>query len=116
MIFCSRKLNNKINKLNEPALRIAYIDYVSTFEELLVKDGSVTIHQHNLKVLALAMYKISEGKSPKFINALVEEVHTKYHTRSPYGVELGEGGNVKYFNKNLNYCLQKSNTSSFGLE
>ena len=115
-MFCSRKLNNKINRLHERALRIAYEDYVSSFEELLVKDGSVTIHQRNLKVLAVEMYKISHGKSPKFMNNLVEEVDTKYHTRSSYGVELDEGGNVKFLNKELYYRPQKSNTSSFGLK
>ena len=51
-MFCSRKLNNKINRLHKRSLRIAYEDYVSSFEELLIKDGSVTIQQSNLKVLA----------------------------------------------------------------
>ena len=115
-MFCSRKLNNKINRLHERALRIAYADYVSSFEELLAKDDSVTIHQRNLKVLAVEMYKISQGISPKFMNDLVEEFDTKYHTRSRYGVELDEGGNVKCLNKKLYYRPQKSNTSSFGLE
>ena len=50
------------------------------------------------------------------MNDLVEEFDTKYHTRSRYGVELDEGGNVKCLNKKLYYRPQKSNTSSFGLE
>ena len=50
------------------------------------------------------------------MNDLVEEIDTKYHTRSRYGVELNEGGNVKSLNKKLNYRPQKSNTSSFGLK
>ena len=58
-MFCSRKLNKKINRLHERALRIAYEDYISSFEELLVKDGFVTIHQRNLKALAVEMYKLS---------------------------------------------------------
>ena len=61
-MFCSRKLNNKINRLHERALRVAYSDYVSSFEELLIKDGTCTIHQRNLKVLALEMYKIAHEK------------------------------------------------------
>ena len=70
---CIRKLNNEINRLHERALRIAYINYVSSFEELLlIKDGSVTIHQR--------------GISPKFTYDLVEEFDTKYNTRSRYGV------------------------------
>ena len=49
-MFCSRKLNHKINRLHERALRIAYADYTSSFEDLLIKDGTVTIHQRNLRV------------------------------------------------------------------
>ena len=34
-MFCSRKANNKINKLHEGALRIVYQDNISNYEELL---------------------------------------------------------------------------------
>ena len=40
----SRLMNNKINRLHEKCLRIVYSDKTSSFEELLDKDGSVTIH------------------------------------------------------------------------
>ena len=38
-MFCSRGVNNKINHLHERALTIIYRDNISTFEELLEKDG-----------------------------------------------------------------------------
>ena len=41
--FCSRKINNRINRIQERALRIVYKDYVSTFAQLLEKDSSVSI-------------------------------------------------------------------------
>ena len=44
-MYHSRKMNNKINRLHERALRIAYKDYASSFVSLLEKDGSVTIHR-----------------------------------------------------------------------
>ena len=44
-MFHDRGLNNKINRLHERALRIVYRDDVSTFKELLVVDGSVTMVQ-----------------------------------------------------------------------
>ena len=81
-MFCSRKLNHKINRLHERALRIAYSDYVSSFEELLIKDKSTTIHQKNLRVVAVEMYKISHNMSPIFMEDLVTDIDTKYHTRS----------------------------------
>ena len=47
-IFYSRKTNNRINKLHERALRLVYNDYKSTFEDLLTKDGSFTVHHYNI--------------------------------------------------------------------
>ena len=44
----NRTLKNKINKIYERALRLVYDDRESTFEELLNKDQSVTIHQKDL--------------------------------------------------------------------
>ena len=43
-MFHSRRLNHRINGIQERALRIVYRDYNSSFTELLLKDGSLTIH------------------------------------------------------------------------
>ena len=48
-MFHNRTLNNKINRLHERALRIAYDDDKSTFQELLDSDNSMTIHQRNIQ-------------------------------------------------------------------
>ena len=44
-MFHSRKLNNKINRLNERCLRLIYSDRISSYEELLDEDNSVSIHR-----------------------------------------------------------------------
>ena len=46
-MFHSRILNEKINKLHERALRLVYKDDTLTFQQLLQKDNSVTIHERN---------------------------------------------------------------------
>ena len=61
----SRRLNNKINSIHERALRITYQENTSTFQELLNKDNSVSIHHRNLQVLATGMFKIHRGLSPE---------------------------------------------------
>ena len=64
----SRTLNNKINKLDERALRLFYYDRQSTFEELINIDKSVTIHHRNLQVLATELYKLHHGLAPELMN------------------------------------------------
>ena len=60
-IFCSRNLNNRINRIHERALRTVYSDSISTFDELLNRDKSVTIHIKNLQSLATEMFKVING-------------------------------------------------------
>ena len=48
----SRALNTHINRIHERALRIVYNDYTSTFNMLLDKDKSVTVHVRNIQTLA----------------------------------------------------------------
>ena len=67
----SRTLNNKINYLHERALRIAYNDKVSTFQELLNQDKSVTIHIKNIQILATEIYKVKNGMAPAILNRCV---------------------------------------------
>ena len=54
-----RRNNMKINLLHERCLRSIYNDKQSSFNELLEKDDSVSIHEQNLQVLATEMYKIN---------------------------------------------------------
>ena len=55
-MFYSRKLNNRISYIHERALRIAYRDYESTFQQLLKQNKSVSILQRNLKILATEIF------------------------------------------------------------
>ena len=66
-MFHSRILNMKINNFHYRALRIVYRDEISSFDELLAKDGSVTVHHRNLQSLAIEMYKVFTGVAPSFM-------------------------------------------------
>ena len=54
-MFHSRKLNNKINKLHERCLRVVYSDNVSSFEELLETDNSVSEHYQDIQVQLICL-------------------------------------------------------------
>ena len=56
-MFHSRSLNNKINSFHERALRITYGDRSSSFENLLKKDNSVSIHYRNCSKLKIILQR-----------------------------------------------------------
>ena len=63
----SRKSNNRINSIHKRTLRIVYDDYESSFEELLIKDNSVSIHIRNIQTLATEIWKVVNGFSPEIM-------------------------------------------------
>ena len=63
-MFCSRSCNNKINKLHERALRLVYDDYESSFDVLLNKNKSFSIHHQNIQKLMIEAYKSLNKPSP----------------------------------------------------
>ena len=63
-MFHSRHLNNKIKRIHERALRIAYKDYESSFNNLLEKDNSVSILAKNLQTLMIEMFKTKVNINP----------------------------------------------------
>ena len=66
----SRALNSRINRIHERALRIVYNDYTGTFNMLLEKDKSFTVHERNIQTLALEIFKVVNGLSPKMMNSV----------------------------------------------
>ena len=77
----SRKLNNKINAIHERTLRITYGDRQSSFQQLLEKDNSVSIHHRNLQVLATEMFKISRNLCPELLNDIFLKRTNPYNLR-----------------------------------
>ena len=98
-MFCSRKANNRINQIHERALRLVYNDTTSSFEELLIKDNSVTIHQKNIRSLAIEIFKIKNNLSTEIMSELLEARNIKYNLRSQ-----------------TDFAIESVNTTNFGIE
>ena len=77
----------KINKIHHRDLSIVYRDNHSSFESLLEKFGSVTIHHRNSQLLAVEFFKALNNLSPSFMSELFEIKDMKY--------ELRNGGNLR---------------------
>ena len=92
-MFCSKKMNKKINRLHERALRMVYNNYSSTFEELLREDQSLSIHHRNIHHLATEMYKAKNNLSPPFMKEIFEYNEKREKFFLPYArtTKMGKG-------------------------
>ena len=71
-MFCPRRSNNIINKVQERALRIPYNDQLTDFKSLLSNHNEITLHQRNLQVLMTEIYKIISHIAPPIMSSLFE--------------------------------------------
>ena len=78
----SRTNNRKIGRVHKRCLKIIYNDKQSSFIKLLGKDNSVSIHQRNLQILALEMFKVSNSLPPVLMNDIFKlRVEQTYNLR-----------------------------------
>ena len=80
-MFHSRILNNRINHLHERALRLVYNDHISSFEQLLNRDKSFSIHERNLQKLAIEMFKVKNNLCPSFMHTIFPDAINSYNLR-----------------------------------
>ena len=88
-MFHDREVSSKINRLHERALRIVYNDDLSTFDELLEKDGEFKIHERNVQLLAIEMYEAKNDIGLEIMNDMFQEkekISTKLKTQSEFQI------------------------------
>ena len=106
-MFHSRALNNKINSIHERALRITYSDRTSTFEELLNKDNSASIHHRNLQVLVTELYKVKSNMAPEILNELFQNRTSSYNLRTNSSFAVRPVHSVYHRTKSLSFLGPK---------
>ena len=98
-LFCNKGANKKIDRAHKRALRILHNDYGSSFQLLLARSNSFTIHVKNLHTLMTEIYMSLNNMNP----SIVWEFHEKKH--------------VAYDIRKKNLCkLPKAYKTSFGVE
>ena len=124
-MFHVRKTNYKINRLQERALRLIYNDHISSFKELLSKDGTFTIHEQNIHSLAIEMFKVLIDLSAPDFSELFQLNESLYGLRSNEpqklcipninSVRFGKGS-IQYFGpviwNSLSAQIRNANTLS----
>ena len=82
-MFHSRTLNNQSNKIHEKALRlVCKNETFFSFDDLLKRDKSVSIHQKNLQILATEIYKTKNNLGPKIMKDTFHLIQKPYNLRN----------------------------------
>ena len=69
-MFHSRQNNKKIKHLHERCSRLIQNDKLSSYEELLEKNGSVSVDHKNIQRLAIEILQIKHGQSREIVTDL----------------------------------------------
>ena len=67
------------------ALRMVYRDYTSSFEDLLKRDKSVTIHHRNIQSMAMELFKVKKNLSNSILCNIFQTRTICYNLRSQTG-------------------------------
>ena len=81
-MFCSKRGNNRINKIHGRALRLLYSDYENSPSYFLATDGLFTAHHTNIQTLVLEINKIKHNLSELCLKDLFSVVNGNYNLRS----------------------------------
>ena len=74
--------NDEINRAHKRCLRILYQDYESSFQLLLSRNNSQTIHVKNLQKLMTEIYKSTKKLNPSYLWEFHERKEVTYDLRT----------------------------------
>ena len=101
--FCSRSLNNLVNRIHKRALRLIHNEHVSTFQGILEMTKEKTIHQNNLESLAKEIYKFLNGLSSLIMTGAFMIRNNKYNLRDFQYLYSTNKRTIKYGTETVTY-------------
>ena len=80
-MFSNKEGNSLINSTHRRALRAMINDFSLNYQQMLDITGQITIHDKNLRYLAIEVYKSLHGLNPTFMNEFYSSKDTTYDLR-----------------------------------
>jgi hypothetical protein len=95
--FCGKMNTMKIEKIQERALRTVYLDYYSSYENLLIKAKISTLKNVRFVNTVIVVFKIMNNLAPSYLDTLIETRNCKHNIRSgEMSLVLPSMSNTKY--------------------
>ena len=109
-MFSSRRSNNLINRIHESSLRTVYNDTRSTFQELLQRIRSVSIHHKNIQTLTTEVFKVVNNIGPPIMKKFFDFKENRYSIRKFQEIRQQKVRTIRYgletaLTAILNYAL-----------
>ena len=101
--FCSKASTDKLEKLQNRALRIVFNEYTSSYESLLSKRNLSTLHMNRLRCIATEIYKCINNITPEYLRDLVEVKQAKYSFRYENTIRIPTVRTVTYGQKSFRF-------------
>ena len=98
---------NKIEKIQERALRFIYDDRVSSYHDLLQRSGLPSLKVRRMRSVALETYNILNKNGPSYLHDLVSFKHSKYNFRYTNCAELPRPRTEGYGRNSFRYSAAK---------
>ena len=123
--FCSQASTNKLEKIQERALRFINNDDSSTYNDLLTTAGTEYLHVKRIKEMACEVLKIVNNVAPTFIQNLIALKCSQYSLQkdkpavvpnantSTYGLKTFAHGGPRIWNSLPNELRKSENYGEF---
>ena len=86
-MFCGKMNLNKLEKLQERALRCVFHDSTSPYETLLERGNFLSLSVYRAWCLAIEVFKCVRGNNPAYLNNLFKQSNLKYDLRDSSRLE-----------------------------
>ena len=83
-------------------------DKLSSYEELLEKDGSVSIHHKNIQSLAIEVFQIKNRQSPESVSNISAQAIQHYHFRRNRDFRIHSVKSVYHGSESFSYLGPKN--------
>ena len=105
--FCGVQNNNKIEKIQERALRILYQDYTSPYSVLVQNAGTTTIFISRLKYLLIEVFKCLNRTNSTCLNDMFSIKQSPYSLRDPLKLVQPKRNTVRHGLRSFTYAGAK---------
>ena len=99
--FASSKSINRVEKIQERALRIINNDNISSYSTLLENHKKTTIKVKNLQILATEIFKTLQNINPSYIKDIFQISNNRTSSRLKYNIKSQSFKKVKFGKKSL---------------